>query len=91
MRIDWDKEKREALLALLASSEDAQSTATNEYTVDLYDIDPPISLELAFSADALEVLAACELLFDEEMDGWYLGERVDSIERITSALAAWIG
>ena len=32
------------------------------------------------------LLAAAEMLFDEEMDGWYMGERVEDAEMVERAL-----
>lgn len=73
------------LRAFLSSYEDAEEVGADEYTVDLYDAEPALSLDIAFTKDGVDVLAALQLLFDEEMDGWYLGEKTKDtavIERV---------
>ena len=72
--------------AFLERFEDAERLSESEYVVDLYDLDPPISLDLAFGADGVFADGAAEMLFDEELDGWYIGERITEPERVIRAL-----
>ena len=75
------------LRTFLDSCEDAEALGGNEYTVDLYDAQSPLSLDLTVSGkDGVQVLAALTLLYDEEMDGWYLGDRVEDAEAIAQSL-----
>ena len=81
VNIDQDK-----LRAFLASCEDAEEVGKGEYTVDLYDTEPALSMDIEFTKDGVDVLAALKLEFDEEMDGWYLGEKTKDVELICSVL-----
>ena len=84
MIVNVDKDK---LQAFLSSFEDAEEVGTNEYTVDFYDTEPPLSMNIEFTKDGADVLAALYLEFDEEQDGWYLGEKTKDVELITSVLS----
>ena len=83
MIVNIDKEK---LLQFLASCEDAEEVGKDEYTVDLYDTEPAISMNIEFTKDGVDVLAALYLKYDEEQDGWYLGEKTKDVELITSVI-----
>jgi len=74
------------LREFLASFEDAEEVGKDEYTVDLYDTDPALSMNIEFTKDGADVLAALYLEFDEEQDGWYLGEKTKDVALIEKAL-----
>ena len=75
------------LRAFLEGSEDAEALGGGEYTVDLYDVDTPISMDILFDKKrGVDVLAALELLYDEGEDGWYLGEKIKDAERLAALL-----
>lgn len=82
------KISQEKLMRFLANNEDAEALTADEYVVDLYDIEPPLTLNLKVSKDGGEILAAAELLYDAEQDGWYMGERIEDAARVTAALMA---
>ena len=84
MIVNVDKEK---LIAFLASCEDAEEVGKDEYTVDLYDTEPALSMDIEFTKDGVDVLAALYLEFDEEQDGWYLGEKTKDVGLIEKVLA----
>lgn len=86
MRIQWSKEKAQALRDALEQSEDAQSTGPDEYVADLYEAQPPLTLELAFEPQAIRVLAVESMAYDQEMDGWYLAGPVTDIAMVERAL-----
>ena len=86
MKINLSAEQLTALKSFLSKFEDAEQLSEKEYVVDLYDIEPPISLDLSLGKDCLFVDGAAELLFDEEMDGWYIGERIEKPEPVLRAL-----
>ena len=75
-----------ALEAWMLHSEDAEELGGGEYTLDLYDVDTPMSLDIQLGKKGVELLAALELLYDEEMDGWYLGERVEDMALVEEML-----
>lgn len=75
------------LKAFLESCEDAEQLSQREYVVDLYDIEHPLSLDLVFIRSGVAVDGAAELLYDEEQDGWYMGDRLEKSEAVIAALA----
>ena len=83
MIVNIDKDK---LKAFLAACEDAEEVGKDEYTVDLYDTEPALSLDIEFTKDGVDVLAALYLEFDEEQDGWYLGEKTKDVSLIEGVL-----
>jgi len=75
-----------ALENWLLHSDDAEELGGGEYTLDLYDVDMPLSLDIQLGKKGVELLAALELLYDEEMDGWYLGERIEDMALVEKML-----
>lgn len=86
MRIKLNEAQDRALRAFLTDNPDAEQLSAREYVVDLYDIDPPVSLDLVFVRGGIGVDGAAELLFDEALDGWYMGERLETPEQVRDAL-----
>ena len=86
MKIKLTQSQEEALRAFLEDFEDAEQLSTREYVVDLYDIPRPLSLDLVFVKGGVAVDGAAELLYDEEQDGWYMGQRLDGPEDVRAAL-----
>lgn len=83
MIVNIDKDQ---LKAFLETCEDAEEVGKDEYTVDLYDADPALSMNIEFTEDGVDVLAALYLEFDEEQEGWYLGEKTKDVELIEKVL-----
>jgi len=73
------------LLNFLQTNEDCEALSGGEYVADLYDNEIPITVNLREEEGKIAVLAAARLLYDEEQDGWYMGERVEDEEMIRSA------
>lgn len=88
MRMRWTREDLNALRAFLDACEDAQALSESEYVVDLYDSEPAMTVDLSFEKDGLEILAAEEMAFDDEMDGWYMSAPVADAAQIERALRA---
>ena len=86
MKIKLTAEQFSAMKNFLNTFEDAEQLSEKEYVLDLYDIEPPISLDLSLGKDCLFVDGAAELLFNEEMDGWYIGQRIEEPEPVLRAL-----
>lgn len=80
----------DGLEARLAASEDAESLGERHWALDLYDAEPPLTLELEFTQRGLEVTAAAELRFSEELDGYYMAGRVSDAERVRAELLRWM-
>ncbi len=87
MRLKLNEAQLNALRAFLDNFDDAEQLSAREYVVDLYDIARPISLDLVFVKGGVGVDGAAELKYDEEQDGWYMGERLDSADEVLDALA----
>ena len=86
MKIPMTAEQLSALKSFLTRFEDSEQLSDSEYVLDLYDLEPPLSLDLSIGKNCLFVDGAATLLFDEEMDGWYIGERIEDAGFILRAL-----
>lgn len=87
MKIALNAQELSALKTFLNQFEDSEQLSDSEYVVDLFDIEPPISIDLTLMKDAVRIEGAAELKFDEEMDGWYIGDRLAEPEAVRAALA----
>ena len=83
MRINVDSER---LRDFLDTCEDAEELGGGEYTVDLYDVSAPVSMNILIDRKGVDVLAALELKYDEGEDGWYLGEKIKDADRLAALL-----
>ena len=86
MKLTLTAEQLSALKTFLSTFEDSEALSDKEYVLDLYDLDPPLSLDVTLGKNCLFVDGAAELHFDEEMDGWYIGDRIEQPEPILRAL-----
>ena len=86
MKVKLNEAQLGALKAWLDASEDAEQLSAREYVADLYDISRPVSLDMVFVKGGIGVDGAAELKYDEEQDGWYMGERLDTPEAVLDAL-----
>lgn len=78
----------DALKAFLESNEDCEMLSEGEYVADLFDLAEPMTVNLRLEKDGVNVLAAARLLYDEEQDGWYMGERILDQDEVLKALDA---
>ena len=88
MKISLTAGQLTAFKAFLNQFEDCEQLSEREYVLDLYDLEPPISLDFTLNEDGLAVDGAAELRFDEDMDGWYIGDRIEQPEAVRHALEA---
>ena len=72
MLLDWPSERYALLKEKLLACEDCECTGTDEYVIDFFETDVPVSMEISLSGGKVQVLAAERLTYDEGMDGWYL-------------------
>ena len=86
MRIKLNEAQQAQLKAFLEASEDAEQLSAREYVVDLYDNARPVSLDIVFVKGGIGVDGAAELLYDEALDGWYMGARLEAPEQVRDAL-----
>ena len=86
MKLPLSAEQLAALKAFLVAFEDSEALSESEYVLDLYDLDPPLSMDLKLGKNCLFVDGAAELRFNEELDGWYIGDRIEQPEPILRGL-----
>ena len=87
MTLQLSSAENAALRRFLAACDDAESLSADEWVLDLYEIETPLSLNLVLQKDgSARVDGAAALLYDEAMDGWYMGERTEDAAIVREAL-----
>ena len=86
MKLKLNPAQEAALRAFLETCEDAERLSEREFVMDLYDIERPISLDLVFVRGGVAVDGAAELKYDDEQDGWYMGDRLEDPDDVMKAL-----
>lgn len=86
MKIKLNEAELLHLNAFLDQSPDAERLSGREAVLDLYDIERPISLNFVFVKGGIGVDGAAELLYSEEDDGYYMGERIEDAQSVRAAL-----
>ena len=86
MHINLSDAQKNDLKQALEANPDAEAISTTEYIIDFYDNDPPMTFDCIFDDKGIEIAACAELLFDEEMDGWYMGEQIDDAAALEALL-----
>ena len=86
MKIALTPEQLNTIKAFLDRFPDSEALSEREYVLDLYDLAQPVSIDLTLQRDGLFIEGAAELLFNDEMDGWYIGNRIEDCDAILSAL-----
>ena len=86
MLLPLSEKEAASLRAFLEANADCEAQAENEYVADLYDLEAPMTLDLVFVKGGVRVDGACLLAYDEEMEGYYIGEPVLEIEEVRRAL-----
>ena len=86
MKIKLTAAEISALRGFLSACEDAEALKENEWVLDLYDIERPVSIDMVFEKDGLRIDGAAELLYDAEQDGWYMSGRVEDEAAVRAAL-----
>jgi hypothetical protein len=76
----------EELTKLRAASEGEEG----ENILDAYEPEPAFTMEFEYMKGGVDVLAAAYLLFDEPMDGWYLGERIEDATRMEALVRTFL-
>ena len=68
-------------------SEDCEQIGENEFVLDLYDLEAPVTLDVVLDKRGAQVEGAAYLSFDEEMDGWYMDAPMEREEDVREAIA----
>lgn len=87
MRIRLSEAQLQHLNAFLDTCPDCERLSAREVVLDLYDLEPPVSLNFVFVKGGIGVDGAIELNYSEEEKGYYMGERIEDAERIRALLA----
>ena len=89
MILNLSKSQQEKLLKYLNEDADAEQLSINEFVADFYDAEPPVTVNFLLTDNGeIEIAAAALLLYDEEQDGWYMGDRIEDESAILAALTA---
>ena len=86
MRLRLSDAELAHLEAYLDSSPDCERLSKREAVLDIYDIEPPVSMNFVFVKGGIGIDGAFTLAYSEEDDGWYLGERIEDPARIRDLL-----
>ena len=86
MLLPLSEKEAASLRAFLEANADCEAQAENESVADLYDLEAPMTLDLVFVKGGVRVDGACLLAYDEEMEGYYIGEPVLEMETVRRAL-----
>lgn len=87
MKLALTSAQQEKLLKYLSENPDAEQLSVNEYVADLYDLDEPMTINFLIGEDgSIELAAVAQLLYDEEQDGWYMGDRIEDEAAVLAAL-----
>ena len=86
MKLTFTQEEMNRICAFLETNEDCERLPGNEFVADLYDESPCLTLNLSLEKNELHLLAAAELLYDEELDAYYMGDAVEDTARVSEAL-----
>ena len=86
MRLRLSDTEIEQLEAYLDRSPDCERLSKREAVLDIYDTDPPVSINFVFVKGGIGIDGAFALEYSEEDDGWYLGERIEDPARVRALL-----
>ena len=87
MRLRLNGAELAALEAYIDADPDCERLSKREAVLDSYDSHPPFSINFVFVGNGIGIDGAFELNYSEADDGWYLGERIDSAERVRELLS----
>ena len=86
MKLTLNADQERALRAFLARCPDAESLSQKEYVLDLYDNEVPVTIDLVFLREGVVIADAAVLMYDEALEGWYMGERLEEAGRVMASL-----
>lgn len=86
MKLRLNDAEIQHLKAFLEKFEDCEKLSEREYVVDLYDNARPVSMNFVFVKGGIGIDGAAELLYSDEEDGFYIGERIEDAAEVRSAL-----
>lgn len=75
------------LKVFIEAFEDGECVDKDEYVLDLYDSEPPMTFDILINNKGVDVLAAYRLEYSDDEDGWYLGDKCEDAALIASLLS----
>ena len=82
MKFAMNAEELARLLEALRRDEDCEESGDGSFTVDLYEPDPVVSLELYPEKNGYSITAAALMEYSEELEGWYMRDRIRDEEEL---------
>ena len=86
MRLRLSDAEIQHLQAYLDGNPDCEYLSKREAVLDIYDSEPPVSMNFVFVKGGIGIDGAFILEYSEADDGWYLGERIEEPARIRAIL-----
>ena len=78
--------ERAHLNAFLDQCPDCERLSAREVVLDLYDNERPVSMSFVFVKGGIGIDGAAELKYSEADDGYYMGDRIEDVQAVRSAL-----
>ena len=89
MKISLNGTQMQALLDFCKASDDAEQLSEDTYNLDIFELEPPISVEFELIDGGIDALSAFELKYDPSQDGWYLGDKLEDADALKKKLLNW--
>lgn len=86
MKLKLSDAELKHLNAFLDQCPDCERLSAREVVLDLYDVEPPISMNFVFVKGGLGIDGAAELKYSEADDGYYMGDRIEDVDAVRAAL-----
>lgn len=86
MRLKLTEAELNHLNAFLDNCEDCERLSAREVVLDLYDNALPVSMNFVFVKGGIGIDGAAELKYSEADDGYYMGDRIEDVQAVRSAL-----
>ena len=86
MRLRLSEDELAHLNQFLDQCPDCERLSQREVVLDLYDNEQPISMNFVFVKGGIGIDGAAELKYSEADDGYYMGDRIEDVQTVRSAL-----
>ena len=86
MRLKLSEAELTHLNAFLDQCPDCERLSAREVVLDLYDNERPVSMNFVFVKGGIGIDGAAELKYSEADDGYYMGDRIEDVQAVRSAL-----
>ena len=86
MKLKLSEAELNHLNAFLDQCPDCERLSAREVVLDLYDNELPVSMNFVFVKGGIGIDGAAELKYSEADQGYYMGERIEDVQAVRSAL-----